>query len=328
MSGDLDALRSELVDVEAALEEGEAEDAVLLGLARRREELERQLQPVREDPDPEDYRPAGQDLVVSPDAPEHEVFVVLDAHDEDLILQELQRRALKVLLYDFPKDGTRLVDLSYAGVLECVRLLNATGKVSIRIRPDTREIRRETIDGIDYVVATVYAEDAKTGYGVFGTAREPLRMKLRPQTATRLREKGTPVDSDGRTFDPFAETKALNKAQRNAMKATIPERMRQTLIAMAKQDEAALQTIQAGAGAESRAELPPPLATPEALALTAECRALYDRIRAHPAGLVGPLSLLPGQYGAQLERAAHDVAQLQAFRDSLAGRLEKIEAAA
>jgi hypothetical protein len=327
VSADLEALRSELVDVETALEEGEAEDAVLLGLARRREQILAELEPERPAPDPEDYRPAGQDLVISPDAPDHEVFVVLDAHDEDLILQELQRRALKVLLYDFPKDGSRIVDLSYAGVLECVRLLNATGKVSIRIRPDTREVRRESIDGVEYVTATVYAEDGKTGMGVFGTAREPLRMRLKPATAAKLREKGTPVDSDNRTFDPFAETKALNKAQRNAMKATIPERMRQTLIAMARQDEAALQTIQHGAGAESRAELPPPLSTPEALALTAECRSIYDRIRSHPGGLVGPLSLLPGQYGAQLERAAHDEAQLQAFRDSLLARLEKIEAA-
>lgn len=328
---DVARMRHELADVEAALEDASEDERE--GLETLRRQLEAEIAEAQNpvaapapevlDADPDDFRPPAQELVVGPGADEHELFRVLDAHDEDLILQEMQRRALKVMLYDFEQSGSRLVDLSYQGVNECVRLMNSTGKVRIRIRPDVREIRREVIDGEEYVTATVYAEEETTGYGQFGTAREPLRMKLKPGTAKRYREQGKPVDSQGKVFDSFAETKALNKAQRNALRVMIPERMRQALIAQARKDESALRTIQMGAGAAEYATLPAPADSPEAKQLTADCRAIYSEIRG-----LSVTSLLPGQFNAKLSRAAHDESLLAALRDELQSRLDHLKAAA
>ena len=334
----LEAKRHTLADLEQALDAA-TDDAEVTRLTKEVMALEREIaaeqNPVGAavagevvDADVEIYRPDGADLVVSPGG--DDLWIVLDKHDEDAILEEFQRRALKVMLYDFPQSGApggKVVDLSYQGVNEAVRLLNNTGKCRVRIRPDVKEIRRETIEGVEYVVATVYAEDERTGYGQFGTSREPLWMKVNGSAATKARQNGTPVRTEkiegttvNRIFDVFAETKALNKAQRNALKVMIPERMRQALIAMARHDESALKTIQAGAGAEAMAELPPPLDDDAAKALNVRIREAYDRIRA-----VSVTTLLPGQFGAKLARAQHSHELLTALAEELEAQAAHLE---
>lgn len=332
----LEGLRQELADVEQALEEEQVEPGRRAEIETRRRELEAEVAALQNpvgpavageivDVDPEDYRPDGAELVVAPSG--EDLWLVLDAHDEDQILQEFQRRALKVMLYDFPKDGNRVVDLSYQGVNEAVRLINNTGKAQIRINPSVLQISREVIDGREFVAVRVYAEDNRTGYGQFGTAREPIHMTIKAGTAEKFRKQGVPVVEEVRdgtkvfsTFDKFAETKALNKAQRNALKVMIPERMRQALIAMHKGDETSLKQIAHGAGAVAEAEMPAPLESAEAKALNVEIRKVYAEVRTHSVN-----ALLPGQFGNRLRRSQHDVTLLEAFRDELVGLRDHLQ---
>lgn len=333
MTDAIEQARSNLADLEAALaaaetdEEREPLKAEIAAVEAIIAAAQNPVGPavageVEEVVDVELYRPSGADLVVSPGG--DDLWEVLDKHDEDAILEEFQRRALRVMLYDF--DGK--VDLSYQGVNEAVRLLNNTGKVRVRIKPEVREIRREVIEGIEYVVATVYAEDERTGYGQFGTSREPLWMKVKEATAAKAKRNGTPVRTENlegtvvhRVFDVFAETKALNKAQRNALKTMIPERMRQALIAMVRHDDSALRVIQSGAGAGAVAELPPPLDDEQARELNVRIRAAYDRIRA-----VSVTALLPGAFGAKVSRAQHSHDLLLALAEELEAQATHLEA--
>ena len=316
-------LEHQLADLEAAATDAEGDAAVELSRQIREVRLEIAALEAVTPEEAEDFRPTGGELVVANPGEEHEVFVVLSRHDEDLIVQELQRRVLKTMLYDFPKDGKRLVDLSVVGVNECVRLMNRTGKCSIRVVPGSLAIEETFEDGEEWVIATVYAEDAKTGQGTYGTAAQPKRMKLKADTAAKRRRDGKPVGQDDTIWDNFARTKAISKAQRNAMADHIPETLRQTLIAQYRGDDAALKVIQAGAGAAELAELPPPLQTPEADVLRARAREVYAQLRE-----VAPLALLPAAFHAYMTRSEHELERLSEFVGYLEQKLDEAKAAA
>lgn len=265
----------------------------------------------------EEYKPGAHELVVTDLGDEQQVFVVLDRHDEQQIIEEFQRRALRVMLYDIPAkggSGKRAIDLSYAGVNEAVRLMNATGKCRIHIDRDVLHLAEVTEDlgkGPErFVVATVYAVDDVTGYGQFGTSTEPTHMRLR----------------DGTTkWDVFARTKAINKAQRNALRTTVPERMRQTLIAQYRGDDVALRQIKAGAGAEALAGLPAPLTDERAEVQKARARELYDAIKEYAPGGVA-VKLLPAYFHAQMSRAEHSHDRMDDFIAYLEQRLAEAQA--
>lgn len=295
-------LRVQVDELEQAREEveGDALDAVVEQLELARAELGA-AEAGQESP-AEEFKPSGLELVVSDPGDEQQVFVVLDRHDEEQIIEEFQRRALKVMLYDFTnKAGKRMLDLSYQGVNEGIRLMNATGKCRIHVVPGSLIIEEVTEDignGPErLVIATVYARDEVTGYGQYGTSTEPAHMKLK---------------SGGSKWDVFARTKALNKAQRNALKVMIPEAMRQTLIAMARKDETMLKQIRAGAGAAAIAELPPPLVDDEAKELRAKIEAAYRELRG-----VSKTAMLPAQYQHELSRAASSHELLRALLASV-----------
>src|SRR3954468_3942132 len=80
---------------------------------------------------PEDFEPAGTELVPAAANDPVDIFRVLDAHDERMILQELRGKVLDRTLYDFDDGAGRKVDLSYAGVREVVHQMTYTGKVRI-----------------------------------------------------------------------------------------------------------------------------------------------------------------------------------------------------
>jgi hypothetical protein len=261
----------------------------------------------------EEFKPSGSELVVRDPGDEHEIFRVLDAHDEQQIIEEFQRRALDVMLYDFTQGGKQLIDLSYAGVNEAIRLMNSTGKVKIAVDRDAfggrgfdeQVVTEDAGNGPeDFYVVTVYARDEVTGYGQFGTSSEPKLQRLK----------------NGKTrWDVFARTKALNKAQRNALKTMIPEQLRQTLIAQYKGDDVALKRIKAGAGAAAVAELPPPLTDPEAEALKARAREVYQEIRK-----VSPTAMLPAVFHAYLSRAEHSMDRLRDYVAYLEDKLGEV----
>lgn len=338
---ELDALRHELADLNAAIESGDAGPDVL----GRVEELERMIaerqnpvEPARElvgeqgeviDPasiDPEDFKPAGADLVAASPDDEHGAFLVLDRHVEGQIIEEFQRRALKVMLYDVPKGGGRAIDLSYAGVNEGVRLLNWMGGQRIGIVQGSLEVITEHYDvgdGLEpHFVATVMAVNETIGYQQYGTASEPQWMQLKDSTVAKYRREGKRVREDGKVFDVFARAKAINKAQRNALKVQIPETMRQTLIAQYKGDANALLQIQAGAGAAAIAEMPAPLTDEKAQRLNVEARRVYEEIRGYAPGGV-KVNLLPAVFAANLSRAQHDHALLEELIVRLQAKLEE-----
>lgn len=262
----------------------------------------------------EAYKPAPGELVVADLRDEQQVFVVLDRHDEQQIIEEFQRRALRVMLYDFTKGGRRLIDLSYAGVKEAVRLMNATGKCRIAIDRDSLVVEEVTEDAGNgpeqFYVATVFAVDEVTGHGEFGTSSEPKLMRLRA----------------GKTkWDIFARTKAINKAQRNALGHHIPEAMRQTLIAQFKGDDAAVRRIQVGAGAEKMAELPAPLTDERARAQQARARELWTQVLdAAPGGL--KVGVTPALFQTYLSRAEHSHERMDDLLAFLEAKLEEARA--
>lgn len=324
----LEELRSELADVETALGElgreadeaghpgedpqplqdrADALRAQILHLERAARE-EMGVQPAVE-ADAElvsESRPTAAELVVPSLPPGDErdtaAMLVLDKHDEDQVLAMVEERMDAVLMFDF--DGK--VDLSVNGVFECVRLLNSTGHAKIGIEKGTLTVEIEPgADGPEYV-ATVAARDTLTDLLVYASATVPKMMK---------RRNGSTVP------DPFARQKAISKAQRNAMKRFIPERLRQGMLAMHKGNAQRVLEVKHGAGAAAAAQLPAPVDTPRARGLEDECRALYAAAKGLP-GWQGVM--LPGRFGAKFDRARSSETALETFRDELVAMLEHL----
>lgn len=305
-TGDLLKRRGELealLAVDKTLEEGVDETMRLArqdGAAVEVDFIEPTVMPAA---DPAAFEHKGAELVVVDQA---DVFEVLDRHDENMVLEELQKRGVKALFYDFRSDGKQVVDLSIKGVLECVGLMNRTGKCRIHVDPTSAVMGREVYEEKEYIVARVYALDTVTGFGVFGMAKQPVRMVLK---------------SGGDKWDPFAETKALNKAQRNALGMLIPQKIRLAMVAMAKKDAGLAREIQFGVGAAQQAELPPPLDDDRARALIDECRSVYRRLAA-----VNQEARMPGSFGVGLARAQHSHAMLETYLGELNAQLAHEEA--
>lgn len=264
---------------------------------------------------PEDFTPAPEELVVSED---RDVFEVMDAHDIEQIMHAMQGRLLDVSLYDFQQGGKRIVELSWKGVRETIAEMHATGKCRIGMLPEATQLSSAHEDGEDWYEALVYARDEITGATFSGFAREPKRMRLRGHTEENPKTK----------FDVFAQTKAINKAERNALRKFIPERLAQTLIAQFTKDEGRVRQLQSGGPmVGSAAQLQaPPVETDEGKALIREVDGLWDQIRAVP-GFAAVMT--PAHFFAYKQRAVsqnpddpEDVTQLVQFKDTLEQTLE------
>lgn len=251
-------------------------------------------------------------LVVADPMDQHEVARVLDAHDEQAIMQAVQGRLSQALMYDFPQDGKRLVDLSGAGVRECVREMNRTEKCRIRVVKESlavEEVVEDAGDGLEpFFEATVWAVDDVTGAEFVGTALQPKRLKLKEQTAKRKRARGQAIPEDNRIFDQFAKQKAQQKAIRNALKQHVPEQLRQALIAQYRGDDVALKRIEVGAEAATLAALPAPVEGAEADRLRGEIEAVYMDLHA-----LNPTRLVPGRYHDWRRQADQSVEKLEAM---------------
>jgi hypothetical protein len=336
VSDRLEEARHELADVEAALEgAGSTSKNETAALRKAAKELTAEIrkleaearaaagveppEPEVLDADPAEYRPPAGELVVPPLPPgsdelAHATSVVLDKHDEDQILATLEDRMDKVMLYDFSRSGTRIVNLSWAGTLECIRQMNQTTRARVAIDRESlvvEEVHEDAGNGPEwFYVATVTATDAISGLTTIGTSTEPKLMRMNNGTTK---------------WDVFARTKAVNKAQRNALGMHIPERLRQAIIAMGKKDETRLLEVKHGAGATAAAQLPPPVGTPRAVELEKECRAVWQQIK----GLAGWRDkMLPGQFNAKLSRARSSEVELESLRDALVSLHESLKAAA
>jgi hypothetical protein len=262
----------------------------------------------------EDFKPAAAELAVRPDVPD-DVFRAMDALDEAQIMDALMGRPSEKLVYSFEAGGKRQTGLSFEGVAEVVRELNANRHTAIRVakdvKPEFREVQEENEDGevVTYIEATVYAEDALNGGGEWGTARQAKFQTFKDRNK-RPR------------LDPFATAKALSKSQRNAMKPLTPVVLREALIARMLNNPERVKVLRLGMG-DPTAEMPPPLTDERAVELKQEIRATYKQIRD-----VDPMALLPGQFHAKLARAEHEHERMEELLAALEAQLAHLRAEA
>ncbi len=155
--------------------------------------------------------------------PDSSEFQIMEALDEKQIVAEIGGQMAESWVYSFPKDGKTVTGLSYVGVKEATRQLNQKGDTGIRISPlhppIIEKVNEDHIlwdpDVGEGFLAKVYGEDTINGGGLWASKFEPILKKKR----------------DGTTFkNPFAYEHALSKAQRNAMRALIPETLFATMI--------------------------------------------------------------------------------------------------
>lgn len=250
--------------------------------------------------------------LVDPRIPQ-DLFAVIDSHDEALIMHEIQGTALDTMLYSFRSGGKTVTDLSYAGVAECVRRMNAMGQYRIKVDPHAVDEAEVEINGQPYIRVRVYAIDEATGFGQHGVSQQPKRMKLKPDTAKAYKARGVPVGDDDCIDDEYAYTKAWSKAQRNALKAHVPFNIREELKATLLGDTKAIKRIRSGI--ENLPEQPPALTDDEAKQLVEQARNVFTDIKA-----ITTEAVTPGQFHRGLQAAQHDH---QRLRDYIAA-LEQI----
>lgn len=230
------------------------------------------------------------DLVVRDPDDVTQVIAAMDEHDLQMLLQEVQSKALRKWVYDLP--GGKGAGLTVHAVQDIVQRMNWTQKCAIGLLPETlavRETEKDAGHGLEpFYEVTIFATDTVSGLTQSGTDMEPQWMRLR----------------DGSTkFDTKALTKAVNKAERNAMAKFIPEEIEQAVIGMALNDPSRVERIQTEAEVRM-SELPPPLDDDEAKALLSKAEEVYDRIRELGGGQ-GKVKLPPGTFGAYKINAQH-----------------------
>jgi hypothetical protein len=262
--------------------------------------------------DPDEAKPAADELVVSED---RNAFEVMDAHDVEQIIDSMQGRLLDVSLYDFTAGGQRMVELSWKGVREAIMAMHETGKCRIGVVPETLQTSTVVEDGDTWYEAAVYAKDELSGLGFFGFAREP-RM----------------IGNQNPKVDKFAKTKAINKAERNALRKFIPERVAQTLIAQFLHDETRVKKLRSGSPMVGTvAELPPAVDTDEARALVEECDAIWLEIQKIPNFArrlnAANYHAYKVRSEARDEKKPEDVTRLKDFKAYLLKVLEELEEA-
>lgn len=128
---------------------------------------------------------------------EPEDYELLDKRDEEQILAEIKGNIITEMFYSFPMDGRTVTGVSWVGTKEIARQYGNISMDFIKVE--------ETPDSY---IAIVKATDTKRGTSLLGTAMQPKLMQTRK----------------GEVEDRFAYTKAVSKAQRNGIRAIIPER--------------------------------------------------------------------------------------------------------
>lgn len=124
-------------------------------------------------------------------------FVLLDQRDEQQILDEIKGNIITEMFYSFKIEGRPVTGISWVGTKEIARQYGHIGLDFIRVDENDT-----------HFIAVVKATDRRTKTSLLGTAMQPKLMKTRK----------------GEVPDRFAYTKAVSKAQRNAIRAIIPER--------------------------------------------------------------------------------------------------------
>lgn len=128
----------------------------------------------------------------------NQAYDIMNIKDDEQVMQELQGGFLKEFVYSFPvKGGGKVTGLSWAGVKEVARRQGNVSIEDIKIT-ETPETYR--------VLAK--AKDTSRNVTMFGIAEQAKMMQLRD---------GNKVE------DLHALSKCVSRAQRNAIRALIPE---------------------------------------------------------------------------------------------------------
>lgn len=162
---------------------------------------------------PRAQKAVGGDIVVhSPINPGQEFVVASEFADDEAIEAELMGKAMENYVYSFNQDGKTVTGMTVAGVNETSRQLTKKkdSGIKIRIIPDSIKIERNVEeDGQKGVSVILLAENMLTGETGIGAKFEPYMKK----------------GKKGAYANTFALEKAVSKAERNAKRKLIPERM-------------------------------------------------------------------------------------------------------
>jgi hypothetical protein len=118
-------------------------------------------------------------------------YEVVDQVDDQAIVELMTGQTIQDYVYSFKQGGRVVEGLTLAGINEAA---NRRGGIQVE------EVKYEELD--HSWIATVKAVDTITGSSRYGAYEQPKMNGSRP--------------------DPFAFTKAIHKAQRNAIKQLIP----------------------------------------------------------------------------------------------------------
>ena len=246
--------------------------------------------------------PPSEQLAPINDAAARDAFRAMALADEQQVVDEMQGRALDVMVYSFQPKGSNapVTGLSWKGIREVVRTLNARGYTRLKIAKEPRPVFEDVLteEGDPAWQVAVYAEDERNGGGSWGVAAQPKAMKLR----------------NGSTKpDPFAKTKALSKAQRNALESLLPAQLVEALKAQ-YHGEGRVKMLP-GTISDAPSDRPPPLTDDRAKDQIATCRSVFDEIKR-----LNRLLLPPGKFNVLIRGAEHDHGRL----DDLIEHLESL----
>lgn len=251
--------------------------------------------------EPAEAAPTPEQIQAAPD-----VYRRMELEDERLVMEELQGRALDVMLYSYEDSGgRRQTGFSVVGASESANTLNRRGLTRIRVSPDyPPQFEEVKVGGEDAIRCTVYVEDAKHGSGVWATAEQPLKITKR---------------GGGKINDPFVYRKALSKAQRNGFERLIPVE----LVEYLKAQYLGAGQVKVIPGADRPDyDRPPPLDDAEAKKKIKRLEAIYDEIK-EIGRREGMIVMPPGQFNALVIQSHHDhgaldrtIEHLEGFRDT------------
>lgn len=147
--------------------------------------------------------PTGEGTTLALLPPGEAEAAEVERKDEAQIVTELKgeikARVLSEYFYDFTHQGRRIVGLSYAGVKAIVRKLGSIKVLDLKVEEKS-----------DSWVVIAKARDERRNLEAYGPGWQAKRIRLR---------NGQLVD------DPFALQKAVGKAQRNAFRHFIEEKI-------------------------------------------------------------------------------------------------------
>ena len=131
-----------------------------------------------------------------------EAYRILDLLDEEMMEMELAGFEPQDLIYSFKIEGREVTGLSWEGAKALARWMADRGH-------PMDAVEKDITDDEEAWYADVRVVDKETGLGLWGSSRQPKIKRLR---------------SGEEKPDRFARTIAFNKAQRNGIRAHVPDK--------------------------------------------------------------------------------------------------------